>query len=777
MIDLITATELAFAPGGPVEQLFGQHRPEQAECAIKIACALSRAHLSTDDRKCLTLGQILPGTGKTLAYSVVLSFYVILMGSETHAAAQAAEEAAALAEEEGREPAETPPIPVYRGMVSTFTKALRAEIADPKQVRAVNDIVQAILPGSHDVVFAERKSATGFHSKERGEWLRGIAKTYKPDSPERRHAEEYLTWADSNEVGEFDDWLEHPASDGHLPFGMSELELCLTEEEVMGSETNPAVKSYFASLKEASNAHIVVVTHSKTLHNVVSFGQGLNTNRFINALIIDEADRLPQVARRMNDRMVPLRFIERTIADAPRPIRRRAASKAFKDLQKHLRSKYVGHATWPLMNRAEMLPVHELAEALIEALDEMMEQYKSLKDHWHLEQVVSIHNTLARFTQLMNYGGTLNGGYMIDALSEGTPIVEYMPNVDNIRLGVKPKRPADLVHGLWRHKSHLFESITFVSGTMFGLNNSFSAIMNRLGIIEGSREEYRGDWVNRLDEMVLEPRRFGRITHLVTPAGSGFPMPSLRVPITTADGEFDFTDPAYAVYVADAITLAASDPSNGRLLCLFASEKALLAVARLTNLADRLIVQRSGRRADALMDQYAARPDMIWLGMNWEGVNFVKRNDDGSSTTLPNTVMITKLPIMPADSVIETLFNFKVSLNERLDDAFRKTVQGLYRAIRQPSDIMRLWMLDPRWPVHKSVINAFGYAKINVGIADQEQDDSGIIAQASQRSDFYQSFAGAVPKGLLTGASLLDAPAYGALIMDNKKLVLKMIKP
>lgn len=764
--DLLKLTETAFREGGPVHRIVGQFRPLQQEGAEWFARSVSGASNLCN----LNFGQIDTGVGKTLLYSVVLGFYVL----ETELAG------------EGK-----------RGLISTYTTALRSDIAGLTDT--LNKILEATyeeleLPLPRQVSIAERKSATSYASRNRAQWLRRALPSL--DEIDKEHVSSYLDWLDNDDTPELSTWMQHPDSGGMLPLQLSETDLCLTPGEIRGNST--AANAFNEARARAQNADIVVVTHAMLLKNNMSFGGNLGTTRWteeeraeriaegldvrtFGACVVDEADQIPNMSRTVTDTMSSISFLK-DLADQAHTDFGAVAKplvETVQDLEAALRAFCPNIpsniASENLSSSRINGPVMAAVDAVLEQLDLIQPLYRPRKNgpgrhdpraYAHLQEA---QNSLSSVRLVNKCGGSTAQEMMAIDWTDALAWAEFMPSGD-IRFGLKPRRSQDAFNRLWAHRTiHAFDSITFMSATLKGKDDTWGTTFRKLGVQHSLayknasftlRDEDSIDVENRCI-MLPDPKNpahrsveFGKLSRIVQVAvpldekGPGW-SPSLG----RWETEWGFTNTRHLDLVADAIEFVARHKDGKppcRTLVLFSAERSLDYVMKA--LAgrvpeERLFAQRSMQKiTPERLRAFEAVEDGFWFGLNWEGMNL---RSETTGETLVRRVILSKIPLMASDTVMDTEFGY-FGFDTRLDEAHRRITQGIGRGIRQASDQIDLWIMDPRWPLHPEVINRLLQRGLPYGRS----------AAASTRRNAYSVMDTAIPFRLNKPMTRIDRRAF-----------------
>ena len=263
-VSLVDAVTRAFAPGGPVERVLGQHRPPQSECAIALA-RYAQDHTTGPGIE-PWVQQQRTGIGKTYAVANVAGFDYLLAGR--------------------------------RSMISTYTRALRSNYLDLEG--PLNDILRLTFQQLGATQYSAVRIASHVSITE---WISPAkVKALEQQISTRTVAiEPYLPlldyFADAVDHGEdptFDGLFEA----GHvLPPGTVKTDWCLCEQD----RGSPLLERIKQDNMAAHDAELLLVTHAMLIRNSISNGDVLKTLIDDDAvrtgiLVIDEADKLPNVA-------------------------------------------------------------------------------------------------------------------------------------------------------------------------------------------------------------------------------------------------------------------------------------------------------------------------------------------------------------------------------------------------------------------------------------------------------------------------------------------------
>lgn len=674
-------TKQAFAKGGPVTVIAGGYRPEQERFAVWFAETLDRPEA---DRPELSLAEVDPGAGKTLAYLVPMMLGAVLNNQ--------------------------------RGLVSTFTKNLRDQILETDAKKA-DQVVKMVLKSNG----LEYRST----SIEARRSLSGVASLVLADivlqdavGSERIEAQAYYDFVEGafreGKLPQISDWLER----GNMfPGGLSNYALTVHERlpelraklDPKYDIIHPALDAFkqdvLDNFNSQNSADIVVSTHAMFLMNNVMFGTNALYTRQSNyedqqdkrpfgSVVMDEADMMNGVTMQWNRHSLNVSDLWDRLLTLPSNALVQASKNAVNDYLNLLNKQKYKIESWE-DDDTKTRHVDKLT-AISDSINSMVyhgvvileggtgdgtltqDEYTELADSLDAETLSWLDratNTAHALINIIN-GETRNRAESQINLYTDTKISTSFFNKNGRKQFVVSSDPTEggyLSNRAWRNtKVHSFMRFLFVSGTMRGEagDTVFEDFKRRIGI----NDKY---------DTVVATRAFPCPSH-----GSIRRLVLSEIRSIGADNE-DWRD-----HVArDIITATAG---GGRTLVLFPSNdlKTMVEDEVRKHVGNRLIVQAVGTKAKAKFAELRAKPDAIWFGHNWHGDNFV--DDNGRS--LFTRVIIARAPVTPANT--NTFAKMpKLSHRWNKQDAANKIKQGIGRAIRNPYDCPEVWILDPRLSV------------------------------------------------------------------------------
>ena len=251
-----------------------------------------------------------------------------------------------------------------------------------------------------------------------------------------------------------------------------------------------------------------------------------------------------------------------------------------------------------------------------------------------------------------------------------------------------------------RHVFEKTQAAFFVSATLAApaANPVPNDLLRAFGIAPGMKTPARINYAGWSD---LQPGKYGRMQFRF--ADRSAPGPFRR---NHDDDDRTVADPQHLRYVADAVEEARK---SGRVLVLCTSYK---LVDELGARIPSAIVHARGVRLGAFLDDFRTAPHGVLLTpAAWAGVSLPGMVDH---------VVIPRIPFRPPSVEDEAKRSFLSQLGlaptniegliagDRNAAARRKLAQGIGRGIRGPTESCTLWILDPRFPLPKSMARAIG---------------------------------------------------------------------
>ncbi|MCE6957621.1 hypothetical protein LAZ40_00865 [Cereibacter sphaeroides] len=455
---------------------------------------------------------------------------------------------------------------------------------------------------------------------------------------------------------------------------------------------------YAEMLERSAAADILVVNHHLlALHLLTPLLWEPGRPVFI---VVDEADRLPDVVEQLDRTRIPLRLMMSALDAMVVPGASLAAEAvaAIADL--------VGQFTARIAGGGDLLSIHLLGNAeraqladrlrilhglLARCLDETRGKGRqSLIDRERLMELDRFATDTDRFIDVLT-SGTAGRGFLYTS-----PVRGY-PGLGSITSGAARR----VANRLWRENDDV-EALVFTSATLSTLAGAEGLDVQRALFGFYRDVGFESSEVPDGACAVISPEDFGQM-HFV--------LPALTAPLPFTDpGEDDQVEvsPEAIAYWKAMILQAAA--RGGRVLVLLPSYRDVRLLAGLeADLEDRLLVQAPGVLTGAMVARFLARPDSVWLSaVVWEGLS------------LPGAIshiVIPRLPMPPEtleDRMLEAYLESigqKASVGRskttarRLAATRRRLRQGIGRGIRAHDDAVTVWLGDARWPLRQSEID------------------------------------------------------------------------
>lgn len=693
-----------------------RYQKEQFEYAKRVAIGLARGN---EDMASMTLLEAATGTGKTIGYAVPLALYAAYTGK--------------------------------RVGISTFTLQLQRQIFGG-DMPVVSSMVFDYA--NKPITFARRIGLRNFISLSRlSEMIDSIGEK-NFDEENRILLAALVDFAQSSianksyVTGEIAEFLEEYGLTS-LPCGLKNEQICLTydchKKEQVG---------YFKHVAEAKNADIVITNHATTvIHSRRNFDV-LDGDRPISSLVVDEADRFPDVAESMLSSALPVHYIKNLLSrfDHPSFV---AAANAAESLCKHLSKVREDEKLDDVIFVDEHFPIlsKEIKKfsSFLVGLEDKAAEITSDLDPLLREQMAELFVYCSRMKDMEK-------SFMIEMAGGLVPIISFSPSKKYPTLALRPANPGFYLSRLWTPRrvsydepdagyslyleSCLMTSATLGDPSLQNIDRRFSAFMAGCGIydsislIDEEGKKNGKKQVLRINHDLFssfEPVLFGRMSFVLAD-------PRLPKPLMKIDEEEDaisdtltltsmIPHPIWLDYVCNTIVFAAKE-NRGRTLVLTNSHRdtdlisSRLIDAHVKAPIGTLLVHKGGQKLGDLKIAYkqSADPILITAG-GWEGLDLSSK--DMHSV---DNLIITRLPYGGKDGVKNRVFtrwlmqyrgktrseSAGILMAMYRSAAHRKMMQALGRGIRKMSDRCTVYITDPRFPAldHPETKRFFGNASL-----------------------------------------------------------------
>lgn len=537
-----------------------------------------------------------------------------------------------------------------RAALSTFTNHLARQILDDDAPRIARALESLGLPA---VTVAARAGRSQFIDPDRIE--RAIERLgCRHRDPEARALATlaaFETFAEAEDHGVF------------VPAGFTADALCLIPR------SSASAAAAFASAKRAAAAADVVLTnHALVLTDCRYRGRVLGIGAEVDTVLFDEADALPAAARSVADERIGLARIADVVEESGTT--GVAACHALSEL-----------CARETARGAPRLLAH------CEAPDAIVDHVRRIREA--LETAAPADEDAAEDAELL--AARLRA--FIESAQADTRAVAAIAPGDPPALAVVNRAPVRLLRRVFDTAKTAF----LVSATLAvpAARPSPNALLRALGIGPGAPAPGR---LNAPGWADLQPRHYGAMDFR-------FADRAAPAPIRPVDGA-PVSDPGHLDYVARAIGAARR---SGRVLVLCTSYQLAGELAlRLRN----PIAHARGERLASRLDAFRADASAVLLTpAAWTGL---------SLPGLVDHVVIPRIPFRPPSVEDEARRRFLAGLGlpptgierliarDRAAAARRTLAQGIGRGIRGPRERCTVWLLDPRFPLPKSMTRAIG---------------------------------------------------------------------
>lgn len=543
-----------------------------------------------------------------------------------------------------------------RAVLSTFSNYLTRQILD-EDAPKVNRALEAL--GYSTLTVATRVGRRQFIDHDRVDVAIKELQT-------RRNDQNSSAFRSLEQLCKFATFAEAEDHQTFIPAGFSLDDLCLTP-----CSAKAASAAFMAEKQAAAEADLVFTNHALALADCRYRGGLLGTGDRIPTVVFDEADALPDVARSLADERIGLKLIADSVAmvsadvvDACRELLRLCEDETAR-----------GHRL--LANCASKPRIVALIGKICNALSAANFPDDELAEEAHLLQA-----------RLKYFLDSAECGKAVAALSAGA----------SPALAVVHREPVRLLRHVFEKAGAAF----FVSATLAAPserpepNDLLRAFGIGPGMKTSARINYEG-WSN------LEPQQYGRMQFRF--ADRSVPGPLIKEGDDPADTQ---ASPEHLRYVASAIEKARE---SGRVLVLCTS---YMLAEEIGSRVRSSIVHARGTLLRTCLDKFRAAPvpnAVLLTPAAWAGV---------SASGAVDHIVIPRIPFRPPSVEDESKRSFLSQLGfasgkiegliagNRNAAARRKLAQGIGRGIRGPSESCTLWLLDPRFPLPKSMARKIG---------------------------------------------------------------------
>lgn len=671
MDDLPTMTAAAFAEGGPLERALRDLGRSYAvnPAQVRYAGHAAKAIAADDKRGVTTCLEGETGTGKTLGYLIPMCLDI------------------AIRRDRG-EPA--------RGMVSTYTLDLQRQIVGQEfQVAAA--VVREMA--GQELTVAPLKGMRNFVSVRRVAALRTALKEAGTLDPETDAVLDSLA---VHPGGDILDWLET----NELPRTVKQADICL----LPGSDPTEAM-DYILHRSVADEADVVVMTHAMTMVSCLSghsFLKETGQRPGIDVAVMDEADRLPSAAESFFNTRISVPMLSGIgenlknygfdgLAEVTGEVRE-WMERQFNVLRTSYASQFrrEGEGGFILLGGSRT--------------DKLRSEARDLADKVRSQVMKGAAAAALKAMPRDDVAEIEAIGYQLEGFvkdcdkprdDRSVPAIRWSPVKQYASFSSIPLFPGELVSSLWSKGKKdapapsLLRSIIMTSATLDAPGadaGNFLSFRRAVGI---------KPWhdFNEAGSAALAPDDFGRMSLVLADRATPHPRGD------SEDGES--SDPEWIAYAARA--LAEAKRRGGRSLVLLPSYRDTASIAQAAReLGVDLAEHARGSRLTDYLTAFKEDPNgMLITPAGWEGLNL---------PGLLSHVIIPRIPYPVVDSarnralhdafvlrgVAEDQVN-SVLFARMNDDSRRKLKQGIGRLLRSAADHGTVWILDPRFPLPRTI--------------------------------------------------------------------------
>lgn len=516
--------------------------------------------------------------------------------------------------------------------------------------------------------------------------------------PERQDAERVLAWAEA-QIAASNLPLRREAQ-AEL-FAGQPRPACLGEivafDGDISSSRTDLWQLYAEAADDAENADILIINHHLLALDLNGAGiLGRYDSEQNIRLVVDEADRLPDVLDQMSRSKVQFQHL----AALASSLAGRDAAKRIREVVDHLSVEpglFAGADRFPGA-AGEIIPINRMArdrrEELLSVVKELRQRSSTIASDrattaMRREQAAELRaycEELAAFERRVEEGGASVPVFYFSPIRRFSGVMVSNPVAKSKMAAFKNAE---------RYRAVLMTSATLSSGADTP-QAAFAPFLSGSGL---------RDVIPETHMKIIEAQRFGEMTFVR-------PDPDAPNGMIGKDDDDTHLSPETVAYVARMVRQSAAETGNVLVLCPSHSSVRLLADA-LEGL-DGLLVQEPGVPVSvaqtAALDQADRGQQVIWLSASaWEGM---------SMPGFFSHIVIPRIPFrargVEDDLLAEYLTGLgrtesyarSLTFSRMMADARRKLRQGIGRGIRAEDDCVKIWIGDSRFPLPQRVIDA-----------------------------------------------------------------------
>lgn len=482
---------------------------------------------------------------------------------------------------------------------------------------------------------------------------------------------------------------------GELPLGITAASICLSAD----SDEDDS-RAYLEHIERAENADVLLISHAYLAATAAYRSGKLLEHGEIDSLVIDEGDRLIDVADSAFRFDTSMRRMSAAL-DLLGTAASKRASDAMKAMTEVAQSanpdnlRALATCTLTPKMSAELMASAKAASTLI---NQVLKTAKA-SANMNAETKSTLEAGLYAIDRFMNTAESEGeGGMFMSAIS-------YSPLRSLPSISVMPRSPGRILSKVWRSGRDEGTDIPApIKSVMLT-----SATLGNTGHFQSARERYRtvagelgidltGTATNQRPELDLwasfEPEKFGQVRFVVAD-------PSVPAPVQGIDDfEKAVLDESWTQYAVAMIRKAKQTGGRTLVLCNSYHDTNVLA-QMLVDAGEKVIQQLRGQSTKDLEPAFLEDPAAIWLSPTaWEGLNLPGAIQNLVVTRLPfGSVDVTTRAILTAYGRYTEQAAQKIVIGKMMNATKRKLKQGIGRPIRSKTDRAVIWIADPRFPM------------------------------------------------------------------------------
>jgi len=597
-----------------------------------------------------------------------------------------------------------------RVIVSTYTKSLQRQVIE--DAGRILDGVERVMERRLRV--ARLVGKNNFFDIAKVKRLKQIAESDNAPEAVINALDDLIDWINADgATGEIQDYIDEF---GSLPAGIQPTMVCLDS-----TSSIEARQKYDQHVAEAAGADILITNHAllciASMRNV-NLLHGDQDRRPLVAVIIDEADRLPDAARGLMTDQAPMMQIIRVVEklaekQALSENNLRSLSEAAKLLLDVTVSMESHYSNLEAILLDDVLPLdrkalEDAAREFVGALEQCNGELKQAGDNPATHDFVS---------DLLRYKEVLKAALFNGASTSTACVLQYSPSRRYPSVALARLYPARIIRYMLEYmrnggmgdekyaREPFGTALVLTSATLSGPSTSsgdrFWDMKIQFGIFD--RE-------NRCSHMhaSFSPREFGEIKRIVL-ADPSVPKPFKGLADDAPDSDMVEVSEEWLAYVAKMLSEAQKE--GGYVLGLVGSYRvASMLKIKLDAIGVRVVQKFRSEHIDTAIKRLLSEESGIFItpggwegldarsyGFSWQSVVIcqipLSRTDSAHKAALVDYLMRRGKSRMEAESIV---------YGETMSATFRKMRQGIGRGIRSETDSFTLWIADPRVPVFGS---------------------------------------------------------------------------